>query len=69
MNAFIPLPPQFRWTSQELAGAVPLRLAELVDFDAARDGAIHAANGARVRLRIAHGYRTVDAMSPRFRIS
>ena len=26
------------WTSQDIADAVPLRLFELIDFDAARDG-------------------------------
>jgi len=69
MNAFLPLPPQFRWTPQQLAGAIPLRLDELVAFDAASEGAVAAANGTRQRLRIAHGYRTASAMPPCFRIS
>jgi len=69
MNAFTPLPSQFRWSPQELVGAVPLRLTELLDFDAAREGTSPAANGARGRLRIAHGYRAADALAPRFRIS
>lgn len=69
MNTFVPLPSQFRWTPQELAGAMPLRLGDLLHFDAACNGASGAANEPRHRLRIAHGYRVVGAMPPRFRIS
>ena len=69
MNAFVPLPSQFRWTPQQLAGAIPLRLGDLLDFDAARDGASGAANEPRQRLRIAHGYRAVGALPQCFRIS
>lgn len=69
MNAFVPLPSQFRWTPQQLAGAIPLRLADLLHFDAAGNGASSAANEPRQRLRIAHGYRAADALAPRFRIS
>jgi hypothetical protein len=29
-----------QWTSQDLADAVPLRLHELFDFDASRDGPV-----------------------------
>ena len=47
---------RLRWTAEQLA-------------DAARDGALPAANGVRARLRIAHGYRADDALAPRFRIS
>ena len=73
MHAFLDTPFEaLRWTSQDIADAVPLRLHELDLFDAAdaaRDGALPAANGARARLRIAHGYRADDALAPRFRIS
>ena len=60
------------WTAQDIADAVPLRLHQIALFDAAdaaRDGALPAANGVRARLRIAHGYRAEDALAPRFRIS
>lgn len=69
MNAFVPLPSQFRWTPQELAGAIPLRLGDLLHFDAAHIGASVPANEPRLRLRIAHGYRAASALSPCFRIS
>ena len=60
------------WTAQDIADAVPLRLHQIDLFDAAdaaRDGALPAANGVRARLRIARGYRAEDALAPRFRIS
>ena len=63
---------RLRWTAEQLADAVPLRLHQIDLFDAAdaaRDGALPAANGVRARLRIAHGYRAGDALAPRFRIS
>lgn len=69
MNAFVPLPSQFRWTPQELAGAIPLRLGDLLQFDATHTGACGAANEPRQRLRIAHGYRAVSPLPPCFRIS
>ena len=69
MNAFVPLPSQFRWTPQQLAGAIPLRLGDLLHFDAADNRASAAANEPRQRLRIAHGYRTVGALPQCFRIS
>ncbi|RZA21820.1 MAG: hypothetical protein EOP93_02015 [Lysobacteraceae bacterium] len=69
MNAFVPLPSQFRWTPHQLAGAMPLHLRGLFAFDAARDGGKVAANEPRQRLRIAHGYRAATALAPRFRIS
>ena len=69
MNAFVPLPSQFRWTPQQLAGAIPLRLGDLLHFDASHDGASSAANEPRQRLRIAHGYRVASALPHSFRIS
>jgi hypothetical protein len=69
MNAFVPLPSQFRWTPQELAGAIPLRLGDLLHFDATHDSATGAANEPRLRLRIAHGYRAASALPQHFRIS
>lgn len=60
------------WTAEQLADAVPLRLHQIDLFDATDAkgrGALPAANVTRARLRIAHGYRSGDAMVPRFRIS
>ena len=56
------------WTSQDIADAVPLRLHEIDLFDAATHGDVSAANAARQRLRIAHGYRAVEPLPARFGI-
>jgi len=37
-------PFDLHWTSDDLADAMPLRLSELFDFDAARAQALHSAN-------------------------
>ncbi len=59
---------RLRWTSQDIADAVPLRLHELDLFDAATHGDANAANAARQRLRIAHAYRAVEPLPARFGI-
>jgi hypothetical protein len=69
MHAFPALPSRFRWSPEQIAGAVPPRLGDLLDFDAFRAAAPDAANAPRQRLRIAHGYRVDAAPAPRFRIS
>lgn len=56
-----------RWTSQDLADAVPLRLHEMFDFDADRDG-IEAAANSVPRARLTHGYLRVGELSPMFRV-
>jgi hypothetical protein len=43
-NASAPSQPAFRWSAQDLADAVPLRLFEAVDFDALAQGGIAASN-------------------------
>ncbi|MFT4179392.1 MAG: hypothetical protein QM612_08005 [Thermomonas sp.] len=69
MNASVSLPSQFHWTPQQLAHAVPLRLSEMFDFDAARACAMPAAaNAAHPRTRIASGYLSSAALPVRFRI-
>ena len=72
MHAFLDTPFEaLRWTSQDIADAVPLRLHQVDLFDAAgdRDAGTDAANEPRQRLRIAHGYRGDAVPAPRFRIS
>ena len=56
---------RLRWTAQDIADAIPLRLSALQLFDAADDGAV-AAN--RQRLRIAHGFRAIEPLPARFGI-
>ena len=68
MNAFVALPHAFYWTPEQLADAVPLRLHEVVVFDAHDEDALSAANGLRRRLP-ASGYLPARASHSNFRIS
>lgn len=45
------MPLQTHWTSQDLADAVPLRLSELLDFDADRDIGTERASANTVTSR------------------
>ena len=66
MHAILDTPfEHLRWTAQDIADAIPLRLSALQLFDAADDGAV-AAN--RQRLRIAHGFRAIEPLPARFGI-
>lgn len=66
MHAILDTPfEHLRWTAQDIADAVPLRLSALQLFDAADDGAV-AANANRQRLRIAHGFRAIEPLPARF---
>lgn len=56
-----------RWTSQDLADAVPLRLHEMFDFDAGREGADIAANTVP-RARLSRGYLRVGELPQMFRV-
>lgn len=64
MNVFSP-PPRFRWTPEQLANAVPLRLHQMLRFEAPRR---HAANAPHGPHRL-DGYRTDARTLPAFRIS
>ena len=57
-----------RWTAQDIADAVPLRLHQIDLFDAASHGNGNASNESRQRLRIAHGYRSDSMPAAHFRI-
>lgn len=56
-----------QWNAQDLADAVPrrLRLSQMVDFDAVREGA--AAANSVPRTRLTHGYLRVAEL-PSFRV-
>jgi len=72
MNASPGFPFDLQWTSQDLADAVPLRLSELLDFDADRDGPVApCANSlpqAPRRDWRQPGYRLVSNLPSFFRI-
>lgn len=58
-----------QWTSQDLADAVPLRLHELFDFDAVRDGPVApSANGEPQRTWRRHDYLRLPALPASFRV-
>lgn len=65
MNTFPLFPPRFRWTPEQLADAVPLRLSQVVRFDAPR---VRAANASRHARRSASYLPDVGSPGP-FRIS
>jgi hypothetical protein len=72
MNASNAFPFHLQWTSHDLADAVPLRLHEMFDFDASRDGPVAtSADGlARAPRRDwrASGYRLLSNLPAFFRI-
>lgn len=69
MHAFLETPfEHLRWTAQDIADAVPLRLHEIDVFGTSHRGQSNASEESRQRLRIAHGYRSAPAASTRFRI-
>ncbi|GAA4859031.1 hypothetical protein [Luteimonas vadosa] len=50
MNASLQYPFDLHWTSQELADAAPVRLSEILDFHARRDGGpVPSANACSFR--------------------
>lgn len=52
MNASLQYPFDLHWTSHDLVDAIPLRLSEMLDFDAHRDGEGSAsANAASIEAR------------------
>lgn len=55
------------WNSQDLTDAVPLRLHEMFDFDAHRDGVEHAAN-VPSQTRRTRGYLSTTPLPQMFRI-
>lgn len=69
MNAFLSLPSQFRWTSHQLANAVPLRLHQAVDFSALLAGAPAAANGIHQRKQRIDSYLPSTQQPALFRIA
>ena len=58
------------WTAQDLANAVPLRLSQLLDFDAVGNGCGACANASSSRRRAlaANGYLSIAALPRFFRI-
>ncbi len=56
------------WNAQDLADAVPrrLRLSQMIDFDALRDGAAACANAPARALQ--RGYLRVPALPRLFRV-
>ena len=72
MHAFLDTPfEHVRWTSQDIADAVPLRLRDFDLFDAAdRGDADASANAARFQRdsRLRQGYLSAAAMPGRFNV-
>lgn len=67
MDTFACFPHNLRWTAQQLADAVPLRLHELYAITV--DGPGHpAANGAGVPRRPRPPYVGRSPLPPRFRV-
>jgi hypothetical protein len=54
MNTHSTFPYHLSWTSQDIADAVPLRLFELVNFEAGDDAAGNAATSAPARREWRH---------------
>ncbi len=65
MNTFPLYPPRFRWTPEQLADAVPLRLSEVFRFEAPN---ARAANAPRHGKRAASYLADTSAPAP-FRVS
>jgi hypothetical protein len=65
-------PFHLHWTSDDLADAVPLRLHEMLDFDASRDGPVAASANSLGRTQQRDwrrpGYRLVSNLPAFFRI-
>lgn len=68
MNTTLSQAPRFRWTPQQLADAVPLRLSQLLDFNALRTGTPAAANAPSCRSRTATSYLPASSRSDAFRV-
>ncbi|KGM53191.1 hypothetical protein N800_06890 [Lysobacter daejeonensis GH1-9] len=68
MNASSHFPASLHWSAQELAAAVPLRLFELLDFDAPRDDARAANNAATPRRALRAGYACNAALPAHFHV-
>ena len=68
MNASSHFPASLHWSAQELAAAVPLRLFELLDFDAPIADA-RAANSTPVpRRALREGYARNAALPAHFHV-
>ncbi|MBZ0088586.1 MAG: hypothetical protein K8F33_10910 [Thermomonas sp.] len=68
MNMTFSHSPRFLWTPQQLADAVPLRLAQLLDFNALRSSTPAAANGVRRNRRTQAGYLPAASSTDSFRV-
>ena len=68
MNASSHFPSSLHWSSQELAAAVPLRLFELLDFDAPGDDARAANTPAAPRRGLREGYARNAALPAHFHV-
>jgi len=68
MNMTFSHAPRFLWTPRQLADAVPLRLSQLLDFNALRAGTPAAANAPSCRSRTATSYLPAASRSDAFRI-
>ena len=68
MDTIAHFPTRLHWTAQQLTDAVPLRLHELYAFDANRDSACDAANGARRARPAPERYAAHSQLPARFGI-
>jgi hypothetical protein len=68
MNASSHFPASLHWSAQELAAAVPLRLFELLDFDAPRADARAANTPATPRRALRQGYVRNAALPAHFHV-
>ncbi|MCC7097726.1 MAG: hypothetical protein IT472_11160 [Thermomonas sp.] len=68
MNTTLSQAPRFRWTPQQLADAVPLRLTQLIDFNALRSSTPAAANSAHCNQRSQTGYLPTPSGTNAFRV-
>ncbi len=68
MNASSHFPSSLHWSAQELAAAVPLRLFELLDFDAPVDDARAANTATAPRRALRQGYARNAALPTHFHV-
>jgi hypothetical protein len=68
MNASSHFPSSLHWSSQELAAAVPLRLFELLDFDAPVAGSSAANTATTPRRALREGYARNVALPVHFHV-
>ncbi len=68
MNMTFSHSPRFLWTPQQLADAVPLRLSQLLDFNALHGATPAAANTLHRSRRDSQGYLPSASRSDAFRV-